>query len=272
MKRRHCFELHELSMCPAEVRNSLTDILQFSIRFNRIYAPAAKLLGAALKRTGARRVIDLCSGAGGPWAELHQELSAQTPVSLCLTDKFPNAVALNTLCGKRKGMAYSGQSVDATELPQELDGFRTLFSSFHHFTPEQARNILADAVKRKQGVAIFEFTRRDWRAILLMLLSPVMALMVVPFLRPFRWSRLFWTYILPMIPLVLTFDGVVSCLRTYSQDELKTLTADFQDYDWDIGEMHGERWAVPVTYLIGWPKVYSLQETRSSRRTLQNVG
>jgi hypothetical protein len=35
-----------------------------------------------------------------------------------------------------------------------------------------------------------------------------------PWIRPFRWSRLLWTYVVPIIPAVLLFDGIVSCLRT----------------------------------------------------------
>ena len=38
-------------------------------------------------------------------------------------------------------------------------------------------------------------------------------LLATPFILPFRWSRLFWTYIVPALPLVLTFDVVVSLLR-----------------------------------------------------------
>ena len=42
---------------------------------------------------------------------------------------------------------------------------------------------------------------------------------------PFRWSRLLWTYLVPVIPLVLLFDGIVSCLRSYRPDELLKLVA-----------------------------------------------
>ena len=41
-------------------------------------------------------------------------------------------------------------------VPESLNGFRTLFSSFHHFRPEQARAILANAMEKKQAIAVFE--------------------------------------------------------------------------------------------------------------------
>jgi hypothetical protein len=76
-----------------------------------------------------------------------------------------------------------------------------------------------------------------------------------PRIRPFRWSRLLWTYLIPIIPLVLLFDGVVSCLRTYRPQELREIVDKLScsQYRWEIGELAGRR--APVTYLIGCPKV-----------------
>jgi hypothetical protein len=79
-------------------------------------------------------------------------------------------------------------------------------------------------------------------------------LLVTPFIRPFRWSRLFWTYLVPVVPLVSLFDGLVSCLRTYSIQELRELTEDLgaNNYRWNVGELKGKG-PIPITYLIGFP-------------------
>src|SRR5439155_21664731 len=119
-----------------------------------------------------------------------------------------------------------GEAVDATSGPPALSGFRTLFSSFHHFRPEEARRILADAVRQRQGIGVFEATQRSAPAMLAMLLTPLFVLLATPFIRPFRLSRLFWTYLLPVVPIVALFDGVVSCLRTYTPTELRALVAE----------------------------------------------
>ena len=147
------------------------------------------------------------------------------------------------------------QSVDATRVPEELKGFQTIFSAFHHFRPEQACAVLADAVHNRQGIAVFEGTQRSLLALLLMLLVPLMVLFMTPFIRPFRWSRLFWTYLIPLIPLFGLFDGLVSCLRTYSVGELRGLVSrlDANDYHWDIGTVKSTAGPIPITYLIGVP-------------------
>jgi hypothetical protein len=249
LRRLHLIEFHELAICPAEVRNTLTDLLQFSISLHATFAPVQELLSRAVQNSKSRLVVDLCSGGGGPWGDL----DAQVPVRL--TDKFPNVDAFTKLSGVTgKRVSFETRSIDASAVSIDLRGFRTLFSSYHHFKPEQARAILRDAVAQGQGIAVFEFTRRDPRAIAQMLLSPPCALAGVPFLRPFRWMRLFWTYIVPLVPLLLTLDGIVSCLRTYSLQELREMTRDFPSYDWQISEVSGKRWPVPITCLIGLPR------------------
>ncbi|MGH7607197.1 MAG: class I SAM-dependent methyltransferase, partial [Gemmatimonadales bacterium] len=108
-------------------------------------------------------------------------------------------------------MPFHAAPVDARAVPAALDGFRTLFTSFHHFRPAEARAILADAVARRQGIAIFEAVRRAPLDIALVAFTGLAMLAAAPFIRPFRWSRLAWTYLPPVLPLVGTFDGIVSC-------------------------------------------------------------
>jgi hypothetical protein len=81
--------------------------------------------------------------------------------------------------------------------------FGTMFSSFHHFPPNEATAILQDAVDNRQGIAVFEAARRRPLSIVLTFLVPLAAFCTVPLIRPFRFSRIFWTYLMPVIPLVL---------------------------------------------------------------------
>jgi hypothetical protein len=83
---------------------------------------------------------------------------------------------------------------------------------------------------------------------------PLRVLLATPFILPFRWSRLFWTYIVPALPLVLTFDVVVSLLRLYSVEELRGLTAGLDHYHWQIGTVGARPIPLRITYLIGTPK------------------
>src|SRR5437764_4644608 len=113
-------------------------------------------------------------------------------------------------------ITYRSEPVDATQVPNDLPGFRTMFNALHHLRPEQARAMLADAVAKGEGVGVFESGSRSLLMLLGALGTPLRVLVLAPFIRPFRWSRLFWTYLVPALPLVLLFDVIVSCLRIYS--------------------------------------------------------
>ncbi len=90
-------------------------------------------------------------------------------------------------------------------------------------------------------------------------LIPFISIILAPAIRPFRWSRLFWTWLIPLVPFVLFYDGIVSCLRAYSHRELETLIEPLKTrgYDWEIGEECSG--FLPVTYLLGYPVDASLQ-------------
>jgi hypothetical protein len=235
--RLQLVEIHDLRSCPPSLRDALTDFLAFAENLAGAYDPAGPLLRRAVERTKARRMVDLCSGAGGPWARL----AAQVGVPVLFTDLYPH-----------------GENVvraDARAVPAELDGFRTIFTAFHHFRPAEARAILADAVQRGQGIGVFEIARRAPLEIAVVAFTWLGTLVSVPFIRPWRWSRVLWTYLPPVLPLVGTFDGVVSCLRTYSKAELRDLVRGLDDYEWEIGDFRGGWSPLRGSYLIGVPKL-----------------
>lgn len=131
-----------------------------------------------------------------------------------------------------------------------------MFTSFHHFAPEEARAILQNAVDAGQSIGVFEITRRAPSTIALMFPWALMLFAFTPLIRPFRWSRLLYTYLIPIIPLVLLFDGVVSCLRTYRPQELREIIKNLSgiEYQWEVGEHPTGSGRAPITYLIGTPR------------------
>jgi len=256
-RRYQLVELMDQPWFPGLIRDAMTDYLQFVIANGKFYHPIAELLRAAIDRVGDRQVVDLCSGGGGPWLELQQELNRQgAPLAVFLTDRYPNRTAFARITQAAQGRIIGyPHPVDATAVPARLTGFRTIFTGLHHFPPELARAILADAVAQRRGIGVFEFTQRSWLSLLSMCLTPFFAMLATPLITPFRWSRLFWTYVVPVVPLAIMFDGMVSCLRTYTPDEMRALVAGLDDegYYWEIGKQTVPGALGPITYLIGTP-------------------
>ena len=262
--RLRLFEIHEQPWFPQFLRDQFVDGLQMILEVTNTYHPIAQLLRKHLEDCGSKRVLDLCSGAGGPWLSLvrHFKSRGAEPPEVLLTDKYPCTRKLHDWeFPAANRIHFLRYSIDATRIPGHLQGFRTLFSSFHHLNPDEARGLLQDSVNKRQAIGIFEVSTRHAFTLLSMFFLPIAAWLFVPFRRPFRWSRVLWTYLIPVIPFVLFFDGLVSCLRSYSLGELQEMTSGLESngYRWEVGEQTGGFLPVRITYLLGCPQNVSAE-------------
>jgi hypothetical protein len=242
--RLQLVELTDQRWFPQGFRDLSTGYLATMMRLARPFDALAPRIAALLGKAPTPRVIDLCSGVGGPWSDLAPEIGA--PV--VLTDLYPHeGPALHSLITREK------RPVDARRLPAELDGVRTLFDGFHHFAPEDARAVLRDAYEKKIPIVIAEGVQRSGACVLQMLLSPLFVLLVSPLVRPFSFKRLFLTYLVPLVPLFVLFDGLVSCLRAYTERELHDLAKGLDEgYGWEFVAF--SKGPARVTAFIGTPR------------------
>lgn len=258
MGRLHLVELEDLAWFPATLRDAGTAYLDVAARVTKQLEPLAPKLREALARAGSTEIIDLCSGSGGPVALLVERLAAEgLEVRATLTDLYPNLPTLErTANASQERLEVRSEPTDARALPRELRGLRTMFASLHHFRPDDARAILRSAVEAREGIAAFELVARTPPMLIGMLFAPLITLFLMPLARPMRFSWLFFTYLVPIIPLFILWDGIVSCLRVYSPDELRGLVAeiDAPHYEWDIGQIPLGSPGAMATYLVGTPK------------------
>ena len=254
MRRFHLFELEDQSWFPAVVRDLATDYLQFIQTLFRLDRAIAPLIRRVLERSGATGIVDLCSGGSGPLLLLVADLAAEgVPVSATLTDLYPNAPAFAKIAEASHGLiGFEPQPVDARDVPSRLTGLRTLFNGFHHLQPSDARAVLHAAAAARQPIAVFEVSERSLRS-LPVILTPLFVWIATPWMRPFLWRRLFWTYLVPMVPLTCFWDGIVSQLRAYTPDELKRLCEGSSPMRWEVGQVPIARGRGRLTYLIGIP-------------------
>ncbi|UZS00054.1 hypothetical protein [Chondrinema litorale] len=96
-----------------------------------------------------------------------------------------------------------------------------------------------------------------FKAILSNLYTNLIALMwlATPFIRPFTWTRIIFTYLISIVPLVTLWDGIVSAIRLYTPKMVNKLIKEVEgneNFNWETGiDSHtfGK-----VIYLIGYPK------------------
>lgn len=257
MKRMHLVELEDLPWFPAILRDGGTTYLEFVLRLSGHAKMLAPTLGRALRETGSTEILDLCSGGGGPVRIVVDALAeAGQPVTARLTDLYPNTEALaHVAAGSGGRIAVEPRPVDATAVPAELTGFRTIFNAFHHFRPETARRVLEDAMRARRPIGVFEVVSREALPLVGLLTSPIPVMLSMPLWRPFRWPWIVWTWLVPVMPLFVLWDGIVSWLRIYGEDELRELVRGLDDpgYTWEIGRIQLGSAPAHATYLIGRP-------------------
>jgi hypothetical protein len=261
MRRIHLFEFNDQPWFPETFRRMQTDYLQFVVTLGAGHKNLVPLFQRALQHAGTTKILDLCSGGTGPWLRLQKQLAkAGLPVSIQLSDKYPNPEAMQKWVGATpQGIEYLAEPVDALQVPPHLQGMRTLFEGFHHFKPEQARSILQNAVEQRTAIGIFEASLMPPLGLLLLLMAPITTifsyLVLTPFIKPRAWWRFLWTYLVPLVPLATCWDGVISLLRVYSVQELQELADSIpsSDYTWEIGVASTGTPIFAFTYLVGYP-------------------
>ena len=256
--RWHLFEFEDLASFPDVIREGMTDYLRFILKRFRIYDPVAPLLENAIQKTDHKIVIDLCSGGGGPLEALAEKIDPTIIEKFYCSDLFPNIPAYENLKTRSRGrIDYFAESTNGLNPTLTKKGFLTLFSSIHHFRDEDVKAILENAIAQDLPVGIFDGGDKNiWAILSIVFGAPLIFFFCTPLFRPFKVSRLIFTYLLPAIPACTVWDGVVSILRLYHPEELLAIAnaADTEgEYEWDFGKKRSPL-GFQIAYLIGISK------------------
>jgi hypothetical protein len=246
MARIHLFEIADQPWCPKIIRRAITEFLATVTQLTKVYQPTAQILADLLGKTKENTLLVIGAGSGGGIMDILDDLPSDTKI--ILTDILPDSEFKTD----HSRVQYRQEPVDAFNLPKTLPGIWVMFTCFHHFPPAAAKRILGAAVATQRPIAIFECAPRSISSMLLTPLVPLSIWLLTPFVRPFRWSRLLLTYIVPIYPIIFFWDALVSNLRTYGLEEMKELTASFPGYEWDIRYLKGQTLDLPM--LVGRPK------------------
>jgi hypothetical protein len=244
--RAHLFEFNDWAHTPDVLRQAETDALRGLEALAGVPSALAKLLDRLIAEVSPERIVDLASGGTGPLlpALAHQD------VDVVCTDWFPSSRAAQLVARHRPTARYLPEPVDAAAVPRSLTGLRTVINALHHFSDDDARAVLADASRAGQPIVVVELLNRRWRDAAMTIAIPLGVLAVMPFVRP-SFGALLATYLVPIVPLMVGFDGLVSCLRARSQRELLALTAGLDGLTWTVGKQPAG--LVDLTFLVGVP-------------------
>lgn len=252
-QRIDTFESHELPYMPAALKVLFREILSWQQDIGCVYSAAVPVVSDWLNSTGATSILDLCSGAGGPGITLVKALRAGgvSSAKIKLTDLYPATDVYGKMqAANAECVTYEATSVDATNSRRD-DTFRvrTLLSAFHHFSPQFAQKILADAAQNSDGICIMDPFHRDLWHLLSVPIGTTLGAQLYPVLRDRSPFAIAMCNVTPVIPAMFFWDSIASVLRGYTEEELLTLT---RIPECDAFEWHAGTWSyLPGTGLKG---------------------
>lgn len=169
------------------------------------------------------------------------------PVHFVLTDLHPHIPNWAHAASSSPNIHYVPYSVDAANAPQDLlstiepplsspstpsssgvsslKTFRTFHLAFHHFPDPLASRILHNTMTTSAGFAIIELQDRHLTSFLSVCLLGLGVMVFSP-LFAWRWrsfGTLFWSWVIPVLPFVLVWDGWMSSVRTRTVDEVQDM-------------------------------------------------
>jgi hypothetical protein len=243
MTRHALPEFSEARGVPKFLRESLQDIFGRGVRWGKFYDDVGPLLADFCIRSKSDAVLDLASGTGEAVAVLIDVLAKQqsTAPRFILSDASPDVSALARVVSRYpQKLEALREPIDPSAVRPEVDPpARSVLTAFHHFSPEEAKGLFADCVARRRAIFILEgFPRSVLRMSAIM---PVMLLATLA--HPFvteraRLLKAFFTFVVPIIPILGLWDAIVSALRIYDERELRAMTERYNDdYCWEYHEV-----------------------------------
>lgn len=240
LPRIQLFEFNDAPWAPASLRALIVDTLGVTLErahlLDGLVDPFADFLAAA----DTDRILDLCAGSGTPARVLLDALDARgLRPHLTLTDLHPYVDAWKRIAARRPDqIELVDTPVDATAVePHLAEGrARVIINALHHFPPSLVRAMLADAVRGGRGIFIAESFGRDPRGFLPFVVPGLRALYESPLRGQDALSRAALVWATPAAVLASGWDGVISTLRIYTEDDLRAMVAPLGDsFTWRFG-------------------------------------
>jgi hypothetical protein len=210
-------ELEDHSWFPSILRNFQTEFIGFVVVHLNLYNSFIQHLN--MPRLPVQPATDLCSGSGEPAITIFRKTNCFSKLILC--DKFPHAIQQDD-----SRIFYETKPVDVLQMEFTPGIYYTMFNAFHHFNDADKINCV-QKIQRSGATAFFVEILEPRIICLLKVLfaTTIGCLLLTPFIRPFSLRRLLFTYIIPVNILTITFDGIVSVLKSHTANYYKKLFA-----------------------------------------------
>lgn len=231
LKRMNLFEFCDQKWLKGAWREAYLDGLNTTFKMFKLHADLAKPFNLWISKSNKKNVLELCSGGGGPINTLIEKSDEKFIITL--SDLNPDVNAFEKVKEKYPDrISFINKSTDATDTKGLETNLIFMCSSFHHFSPQMAQKILLNAYKNSNGIFIQEILSRNFFNMISSIFN-LLPLMLTPFFSGrLTFFKVLITTIIPIIPLMIIFDGIVSVLRTYTIEEIFNMMPEKMKKEW----------------------------------------
>lgn len=230
----HLFEFMDHARTPQAIRQTLLDVLDFCNRdFRPHYQDIAAEILRHLKGTPITQVVELGAGTA-PITQALAGSDSSEHLRLIPSDLYPEPTLWKKLENQHpKQVQPAYHPVDFTIPQQSVPGSSVVLSAtLHHIPTTQRMATLQALAESADLVLIFEPVQKNPVSMFLVLFAVIPALLT-PLARwtsPGSVRRVLWCWLVPIVPLMFVWDGLVSCIRQWNRAEWDAATEKLQQH------------------------------------------
>ncbi len=246
LKKILTFEFNDWPKCPTFIRESILEVLGKAIRDAGVYDVLAPMFIQFCSDAKVTGILEFGAGSGESTVIFLDAIcrSDHTPPRIYVSDLYPLTMVMQKNCEQHSGLLTPiRHSVDLRYPPETpTHDMRMVLSAFHHFDPDVARLFLADAKRRGIAVFIAEPFIGSIKAFFPLFIHGFPNLARNGMLSSKkRVLKLLFTFFVPLIPMCLLWDGLVSMIRMYDKRGFADLVASLPEtetaYRWQYREV-----------------------------------
>jgi hypothetical protein len=201
-------ELEDFDWFPSILRKYQMEFIGFMVYQLGFYKSVAQMISNDIKKYKVMRIHDLCSGSGLPAIYIKKEIQ-DINVETILSDKYPQQIAVTD------GVTYLDQSLDFFNMEMDSDTYYTMYNAYHHFEPDDQQKIVQKALDNHTNLLIVEIIQPTLlNFVSVTVASTIGVWFFCPWIRPFDWRRIVFTYIIPVNVLTVLIDGIITILKS----------------------------------------------------------
>jgi hypothetical protein len=240
-------ELEDYNWFPKILRRWQMEFIGSVAVWTKLYKPLLPVLEQIITDNKITALQDVCSGSGIPAVYIHHQLVMQLP--MVLTDKYPDESIIN-----KPAITYSAHPVDILTLHPVKNICYTMFNAFHHFTAVQQNEVVKKMAVNNAPFLIAEILEPGIiNCIKIFFTTTLLQLLTAPFVKPFSAARLFFTYIIPVNLFTVTYDGIISVIKSKTAKQYREVLKNISTPTYTISIKTINNFKGNLVYIKGEP-------------------